>query len=96
MKIDINTTKQFINEAECFYNRYMNKRLRNTPVHFYHLLKNKDDMNEVIEDVIEKTKNHFYGCGDGRELNRISGEVNYAKVKKQLHGLWIAYKFIYR
>lgn len=45
MKIEFNTTEQFISEAADSYNRYMNKRLRNQPVHFYHLLKNKGDMN---------------------------------------------------
>lgn len=29
MKIELNTTEQFISEAECLYNHYMNKRLRN-------------------------------------------------------------------
>ncbi|SYN35394.1 Uncharacterised protein [Klebsiella pneumoniae] len=62
MKIEFNTTEPFISEAADSYNRYMNKRLRNQPVHFYHLLKNKEDMNEVIENIIDKTKSRFYGA----------------------------------
>lgn len=61
MKIELNTTEQFTSEAADSYNRYMNKRLRNQSVHFYHLLKNKEDMNEVIENIIEKTKSSFMG-----------------------------------
>ena len=61
MKIELNTTEQFISEAECLYNHYMNKRLRNQSVHSYHFLKNKVDMNEVIENIIEKTKVFFMG-----------------------------------
>ncbi|ECE5989479.1 hypothetical protein DLB09_08890 [Salmonella enterica subsp. salamae] len=96
MKIELNTTEQFISEAECLYNHYMNKRLRNQPVHFYHLLKNKEDMNEVIEHIIEKTKNIFYGTEGEQKSERISGSVNYAKVKQHLRQLWIIYKCVYR
>ncbi|EAQ7293193.1 hypothetical protein CRQ46_06475 [Salmonella enterica] len=96
MKTELNTTEQFISEAEDSYNRYMNKRLRNQPVHFYHLLKNKEDMNEVIENIIEKTKVHFYGTEGEQEKDRISGSVNYAKVKQHLRQLWIVYKCVYR
>lgn len=39
MKTELNTTEQFISEAECLYNHYMNKRLRNQSVYFYYLLK---------------------------------------------------------
>lgn len=96
MKIELNTTDQFIKEAEYCYNRYMNKRLRNQPVHFYHLLKNKEDMNELIENIIDKTKIRFYGTEDGHKAERISGSVNYAKVKQHLRQLWIIYKCVYR
>ncbi|ECE6307668.1 hypothetical protein DRA31_06465 [Salmonella enterica subsp. enterica] len=96
MKIELNTTEQFISEAECLYNHYMNKRLRNQPVHFYHLLKNKEDMNEVIEDIIGKTKNSFYASEDEQKAERISGSVNYVKVKQHLRQLWIVYKCVYR
>ncbi|EEC0303674.1 hypothetical protein KV686_003620 [Salmonella enterica] len=96
MKIELNTTEQFISEAECCYNCYMNKRLRNQPVHFYHLLKNKEDMNEVIENIIEKTKIHSYGTEGEQEAERISGSINYVKVKQHLRQLWIVYKCVYR
>ncbi|EJH7013977.1 hypothetical protein NFT50_003181 [Salmonella enterica] len=96
MKIELDTTEQFISEAECLYNHYMNKRLRNQSVHFYHLLKNKEDMNEVIENIIEKTKNSFYEIGGEQKVERISGSVNYVKVKQHLRRLWIIYKCVYR
>lgn len=96
MKIELNTTEQFIKEAEYCYNRYMNKRLRNQSAHFYYLLKNKEDMNEVIENIIEKTKNDFYGAGGEQKVERISGNVNYVKVKQHLRRLWIVYKCVYR
>lgn len=96
MKIELNTTEQFISEAEQYYNHYMNKRLRNQPVHFYHLLKNKEDMNEVIENIIDKTKNSFYASEDEQKAERISVSVNYVKVKQHLRQLWIVYKCVYR
>ncbi|MEN94061.1 hypothetical protein EDJ96_12685, partial [Salmonella enterica] len=77
MKTELNTTEQFISEAECLYNHYMDKRLRNQPVDFYHLLKNKEDMNEVIEDIIDKTKIRFYASEDELKAEWISGSVNY-------------------
>ena len=67
MKIEFNTTEQFISEAADSYNRYMNKRLRNQPVHFYHLLKNKGDMNEVIENIIDKTKSRYFNIKQKRK-----------------------------
>lgn len=73
MKIELNTTEQFISEAADSYNRYMNKRLRNQPVHFYHLLKNKEDMNEVIEHLIDKTKNTFMGLKVYKKRNGSPG-----------------------
>ncbi|EPY0179185.1 hypothetical protein ACW3ST_004614 [Salmonella enterica subsp. salamae serovar 42:b:e,n,x,z15] len=85
-----------MSEAEQYYNHYMNKRLRNQPVHFYHLLKNKEDMNEVIENIIKKTKCRFYGIEGEQKAERISGNVNYAKVKQHLRQLWIVYKCVYR
>lgn len=96
MKIELNTIEQFISEATDSYNRYMNKRLRNQSVHFYHLLKNKEDMNEVIENIIEKTKKSFYGTEGEQKKERIFGSVNYAKVKQYLRELWIVYKSVYR
>ncbi|WP_316435766.1 hypothetical protein [Klebsiella pasteurii] len=96
MKIELNTTEQFIKEVEYCYNRYMNKRLRNQSVHFYHLLKNKENMNEVIENIIEKTKESFYGTEGEQKAKRISGSVNYVKVKQHLRQLWIVYKCVYR
>ncbi|EAA2726987.1 TPA: hypothetical protein ACF7JB_003805 [Salmonella enterica] len=96
MKIELNTTEQFISEAECLYNHYMNKRLRNQPVYFHHLLKNKKDMNEVIENIIEKTKSLFYGAEGEQKAERIFGSVNYVKVKQHLRQLWIVYKCVYR
>lgn len=96
MKIELNTTEQFISEAADSYNRYMNKRLRNQSVHFYHLLKNKEDMNEVIEHIIEKTEVRFYGAEGEQKAKQISGSVNYVKVKQHLHRLWIIYKCVYR
>lgn len=96
MKIELNTTEQFISGAKCCFNCYMNKRLRNQPTHFYHLLKNKEDMNEVIENIVGKTKVRFYGAGGEQKAERISGSVNYVKVKQHLRRLCIIYKCIYR
>ncbi|EEE2001561.1 hypothetical protein CI266_001834 [Salmonella enterica subsp. enterica serovar Kotte] len=96
MKIELNTTEQFISEAADSYSRYMNKRLRNQSVHFYHLLKNKEDMNELIENIIRETKVRFYGAEGEQEKDRISGSVNYAKVKQHLRQFWIVYKCVYR
>lgn len=96
MKIEFNMTEQFISEAAGSYNRYMNKRLRNQPVHFYHLLKNKEDMNEVIENIIKETKSSFYGAEGEQKVERISGSFNYVKVKQHLRQLWIVYKCVYR
>lgn len=79
MKIEFNTTEQFISEAADSYNRYMNKRLRNQPVHFYHLLKNKEDMNEVIENIIDKTKSRFYGAEDEQKRNGSPGALTMRK-----------------
>ncbi len=75
MKIEFNTTEQFISEAADSYNRYMNKRLRNQLVHFYHLLKNKGDMNEVIENIIDKTKSRFYGAEGEQKSNGSPGAL---------------------
>ncbi|EHA8896513.1 hypothetical protein JHW15_002830 [Salmonella enterica subsp. enterica] len=96
MKTELNTTEQFISEAECLYNHYMNKRLQNQSVDFYHLLKNKEDMNEVIENIIGKTKIRFYGAEGELKAEWISGSVNYVKVKQHLRRLWIIYKCVYR
>lgn len=96
MRIELNTTEQLISEAECLYNHYMNKRLRNQSVHFYHLLKNKKDMNEVIENIIEKTKVYFYGTEGEKKAERISGSINYVKVKQHLRRVWFVYKCVYR
>lgn len=79
MKIEFNTTEQFISEAADSYNRYMNKRLRNQPVHFYHLLKNKEDMNEVIENIIDKTKSRFYGAEGEQKMNGSPGALTMRK-----------------
>lgn len=96
MKIELITTEQFISEAGGSYNRYMNKRLRNQSVHFYHLLKNKEDMNEVVEHIIDKTKNSFYRTECEQKAERISGSVNYVKVKQHLRRLWFVCKCVYR
>ena len=79
MKIEFNTTEPFISEAADSYNRYMNKRLRNQPVHFYHLLKNKGDMNEVIENIIDKTKSRFYGAEGEQKSNGSPGALTMRK-----------------
>ncbi|ECD9326520.1 hypothetical protein CSO42_004314 [Salmonella enterica subsp. houtenae] len=96
MKIELDTTEQFISEAECCYNCYMNTRLRNQSVYLYNFLKNKEDMNEVIENIIEKTKVCFYGAEGEQKAERISGSVNYVKVKQHLRRLWLVYKCVYR
>lgn len=96
MKIELNTTEQFIKEAEYCYNRYMNKRLQNQSVHSYHFLKDKEDMNKVIENIIEKTKVCFYGAEGEQKAGRVSGSVNYVKVKQHLRRLLIIYKCVYR
>lgn len=96
MKIELNTTEQFIKETEYCYNLYMNKRLQNQSVHSYHFLKNKEDMNVVIENIIEKTKVCFYGGEGEQKAERISGSVNYVKVKQHLRRLWFVYKCVCR
>ena len=96
MKIELNTTEQFIKETEYCYNLYMNKRLQNQSVHSYQFLKNKEDMNVVIENIIEKTKVCFYGGEGEQKAERISGSVNYVKVKQHLRRLWFVYKCVYR
>lgn len=53
-------------------------------------------MNEVIENIIKKTKCRFYGIEGEQKAERISGNVNYAKVKQHLRQLWIVYKCVYR
>nr|WP_224256881.1 hypothetical protein [Klebsiella oxytoca] len=53
-------------------------------------------MNEVIENIIDKTKNSFYGIEGEQKAERISGSVNYVKVKQHLRRLWIIYKCVYR
>nr|WP_228299425.1 hypothetical protein [Klebsiella pasteurii] len=53
-------------------------------------------MNEVIENIIEKTKVRFYGDEGEQKAERISGSVNYVKVKQHLRRLWIVYQCVYR
>lgn len=53
-------------------------------------------MNEVIENIIEKTKVCFYGAEGEQKAERISGSVNYVKVKQHLRRLCIAYNIIHR
>ncbi|EPK6332396.1 MULTISPECIES: hypothetical protein [Klebsiella pneumoniae complex] len=53
-------------------------------------------MNKVIENIIEKTKVFFYGAEGEQKAGRISGSVNYVKVKQHLRRLWIIYKCVYR
>lgn len=50
----------------------------------------------MIENIIKKTKNSFYGAEGEQKAERISGGVNYAKVKQHLRQLWIIYKCVYR
>ncbi|GAA6589323.1 hypothetical protein nublan012_00010 [Klebsiella pneumoniae] len=53
-------------------------------------------MNEVIENIIDKTKSRFYGAEGEQKKERISGSVNYAKVKQHLRQFWIVFKCVYR
>ncbi|EKJ58536.1 hypothetical protein [Escherichia coli] len=53
-------------------------------------------MNEVIENIIQITKVRFYGAEGEQKAERISGSVNYARVKQHLRQLWIVYKCVYR
>lgn len=96
MKIELITTKQFIEQAECYFNNYMLGLLRNASEDFYYALNNKHNMNDIMGNVIKKTRYHFYDETDEGRMNRVSGEVSYSKVKQHLRQLWIVYKCVYR
>ncbi len=96
MKIELITTKQFIDQAECYFRNYMNGLRRNAPEDFYYFLNNKYNMNDIMESIIKKTRCHFYDDTEEGKRNRIYGEVSHSKVKQHLRRLWIAYKCVYR
>jgi len=96
MKIELITTKQFIEQAEYYFNNYMHALLRNAPEDFYYFLNNKYNMNDIMESIIKKTRYHFYDETDKGKMNRVSGEVSYSKVKQHLRRLWSVYKYVYR
>lgn len=41
MKIELITTKQFIEQAECYFRSYMDGLWRNAPDDFYYFINNK-------------------------------------------------------
>ncbi len=59
MKIELITTKQFIEQAECYFRNYMDGLWRNAPDDFYYFLNNKYNMNDIMESIIKKTRYHF-------------------------------------
>ncbi|WP_333009800.1 hypothetical protein [Kluyvera sichuanensis] len=96
MEIELITTKQFIEQAECYFNNYMLGLLMNAPDGFYYALNNKNNMNDIMENVIKIIRYRFYDETDEGRMNRVSGEVSYSKVKQHLRRLWIIYKCVYR
>lgn len=59
MKIELITTKQFIEQAECYFRNYMDGLQRNAPDDFYYFINNKYNMNDIMESIIKKTRYHF-------------------------------------
>ena len=96
MKIELITTKQFIEQAEYYFRSYMDGLRRNAPDDFYYFLNNKYNMNDIMESIIKKTRYHFYDDTEENQRNRIYGEVSHCKVKQHLRQLWIVYKCVYR
>lgn len=54
MKIELITTKQFIEQAECYFRSYMDGLWRNAPDDFYYFINNKYNMNDIMESIIKK------------------------------------------
>lgn len=54
MKIELITTKQFIEQAECYFRNYMDGLRRYAPENFYYFLNNKYNMNDIMESIIKK------------------------------------------
>lgn len=54
MKIELITTKQFIEQAEYYFRNYMDGLRRNAPDDFYYFLNNKYNMNDIMESIIKK------------------------------------------
>ena len=96
MKIELITTKQFIEQAEYYFRSYMDGLRRNAPDDFYYFLNNKYNMNDIMESIIKKTRYHFYDDTEEDQRNRIYGEVSHCKVKQHLRQPWIIYKCVYR
>ena len=46
MKIELITTKLFIEQAECYFRNYMDGLRRNAPDDFYYFINNKYNMND--------------------------------------------------
>lgn len=80
MKIELITTKQFIEQAECYFRNYMDGLRRNAPDDFYYFLNNKYNMNDIMESIIKKTRYYFYDDTEEGKRNRIYGEVSHCKV----------------
>lgn len=59
MKIELITTKQFIEQAECYFRSYMDGLRRNAPDDFYYFLNNKYNMNDIMESIIKKNEMSF-------------------------------------
>ena len=95
MKIELITTKQFIEQAECYFRSYMDGLRRNAPDDFFIIFNNKYNMNDIMESII-KNEMSFYDDTEEDQRNRIYGEVSHCKVKQHLRQLWIIYKCVYR
>lgn len=59
MKIELITTKQFIEQAEYYFRSYMDGLRRNAPDDFYYFLNNKYNMNDIMESIIKKNAISF-------------------------------------
>lgn len=81
--------------AEDIYKETIFECLSTMPDYFFFLLRNKKEMNDVINFSIEMTKSIFYAGLGEHSGNMAFKNPNYEKVRKHLHGLSIAYKFIY-
>ncbi|MGC9719863.1 hypothetical protein P4I19_17750 [Escherichia coli] len=54
MKIELITTKHFIEQAEYYFRNYMDGLHRNAPDDFYYFNNNKYNMNDIMESIIKK------------------------------------------
>ena len=80
MKIELITTKQFIEQAECYFRSYMDGLRRNAPDDFYYFLNNKYNMNDIMESIIRKRDIIFMMTHEETKGIGFYGEVSHSKV----------------